>query len=688
MSFPDTRTVEQVDEYHGVAVADPYRWLEDQSSDEVMAWMRAQADLAADYLAGLPGRDRFAGRLTELWSLPSSTAPELRGNRWFRMANDGRQQQPVLRVSDEALGEGQVLIDPNLAAADGSTALAGAVPDPTGQLVAWSYNEGGSDWRRWRVRDVETGQDLDDEINWSKFVEPAWLGDSSGFVYAHYQPTDSEDVYSAPAGVPELKLHRIGTSQDSDELVMTLPEQSSTHLWPWIDDGGRWLVVLADNAAEDSFALWVRDLSNPDDELHEVIGPSRNEWVFVAADSDELILRTTRDAGRGALVRLDPATGVLTPLIDERTDLLQSAARAQDRLIVSWLSDACSRITVHSLDGTEIAAPELPGIGSVEEITASPSSPVAHLSVSTFASSPQIYSYDVLTAELNLGYETPLPGADVSIDTDQIWVTSADGTRLPCFVVHRADVTAENGPHPTLLYGYGGFDVSLTPTFEPQIRTFAEAGGVWVVANLRGGGEYGSQWHDAGKLANKQNVFDDAIAAAEHLITSGWTSSAKLAVHGRSNGGLLVGAVLTQRPDLFAAALPQVGVLDMLRYQLFTIGAAWAADYGLATRSKDEFETLYAYSPYHRIAEGAGYPPTLILTSAHDDRVVPAHSLKFAARLQSVSQDGAIAHLRVDFGAGHGLGRSRSTLIQERTDQLTFIAAHTGLETTGDPLGH
>lgn len=680
-AVPETRTVDQADDYFGTSVPDPYRWLEDQTSAEVSDWVRGQAEAADRYLAGLPGRDRLAGRLAELVKLPACTPPVSHGGRWFRLTNDGNQQQSVLRVSDEPMGPGEVLLDPNLAAADGSTSIAAAVADRTGALLAWSYQEAGSDWCRWRVRSVETGEDLpDDDLRWAKFVQPCWLGDSSGFLYGQYPPSDEDDIYSSAAGTPRLMLHRIGTAQDADEIVFELPDRPTAGGWPWIDHSGRWLVIVVDDTAADTRAVCVRDLSTPDGELRQLVEPSSAQWAFVTALPAGLVMHTDFEAGRGRLVLLDPQSGAIDTLVAEREHLLLTAAAGADALVVSWLADARSLLTVHDVDGNELRTVELPGLGTVSNLSADEGSDLVHFTFSSFQAPPVVLQHVLSTGETSMVFDS---GAGIRLPelvTDQIWITSADGTRLPAFVVHRADVTAENGPHPCTLYGYGGFNVSVTPEFSPGIATFAEAGGVWVVATLRGGGEYGAEWHDAGRFERKQNVFDDAIATAEHLIATGWTAPERLAINGGSNGGLLVGAVMLQRPELFAAAVPQVGVMDMLRYDRFTIGWAWASDYGLASRSKAEFDVLYAYSPYHRLRPGVRYPATLVMTADHDDRVVPAHSFKFAARLQEVSPPDAVAYLRVQYSAGHGQGKSRSTQIAERTDLLAFIGHHTGLD--------
>ena len=679
MSFPATRTVRQVDDFHGTPVDDPYRWLEDQTSPEVTDWVRAQALAAEEYLQGLPGRAELEARLGQLSMLPSCTPPALRGGRWFRLTNDGTQQQAVYRVADQPTGEGRVLIDPNAAGADSTTALAAAVPDPSGRLVAWSYQEAGSDWCRWRVRDVETGQDLADELAWGKFVEPAWLGDSSGFVYGVYPPADEQDVYSSANVAPKVLLHRIGTGQDADQLLFHRPEQPGLSCWPSVDRDHGYLVAVLDDSEADTRAVWICDLNDPADELHELVPASPAHWEYVGADQRGLIMHTDLEAKRGRLVLVDRTTGEVSTLVAEREASLQLADSAADRLIVSWLVDASSQVTVHDKSGQQIATVDLPGLGTVDSINASDDSSLVHLSFTSYTTAGQVLVYDLATGRTDTVFSAAPAEPGPELVTDQIWIRSADGTRLPAFVVHRPDVTPDSGPHPTVLYGYGGFYVPLTPAYSPAIVAFAEAGGVWVVANLRGGGEYGSDWHDAGRLARKQNVFDDAIATAEHLIATGWTAPHRLAINGGSNGGLLVGALMTQRPDLFAAAAPQVGVMDMLRYERFTIGWAWASDYGIASRSKEEFDVLYAYSPYHRLRPGVRYPATLVMTADHDDRVVPAHSFKFAARLQAVSPPDAPAYLRVQYSAGHGQGKSRSTLIAERTDLLAFLGCHTGL---------
>ncbi|HEX2902746.1 MAG TPA: prolyl oligopeptidase family serine peptidase [Jatrophihabitans sp.] len=681
MAFPVTRKDDQRDDFFGTVVTDEYRWLENQNAEEVQQWVKAQAELADDYLATLPGRQALSKRLDELLQLPTSTVPIKRGEHWFRLTNDGSQQQPVLRVADEPVGAGRVLIDPNPASSDGTTAIAAAVPDPSGRLVAWSYQQSGSDWKTWQVRDVETGADLPDRLDRGKFVEPCWLGDSTGFVWSSYS-TDEADQYSAANVAPTLLLHLLGTDPEQDRVLFHDADRPGLYVWPWIDRDTGWLLAILQDSEADERALWACDLTDPDAKLSEIVPPSKAEWAPVGADERGFILWTDTDAPRGRLVVVDRVSGQMRELVAERAATLELAETTEDGLIVSWLVDARSEVTRHGADGTELERIQLPGLGSVTGISTGKDTTLVHLGFTSFDTPPRILQYDLAGGSSDSGRTRTVFGAEVEgplLVTEQIWVTSADGTRLPAFVVHRADVTADTGPHPTVLYGYGGFYVNQTPAFSPGIVAWAEAGGVWVVATLRGGAEYGAAWHDAGKLANKQNVFDDAIATAEELIRLGWTTPAQLGANGGSNGGLLAGALLTQRPDLFAAVVPQVGVLDMLRYQEFTIGRAWASDYGIASRSKQEFDYLYAYSPLHNLRAGVHYPAVLLMTADHDDRVVPAHTFKFGARLQAVSPDGAIAYIRVTYGAGHGQGKSRATQLAERADLLAFMAAHTGL---------
>jgi prolyl oligopeptidase len=675
MIRPDTRRVDQTDDFFGTTVSDPYRWLEDPDDPEVAAWAATQGSFTRGYLESLPFRTEISTALDHAVRPPSSGLPIHRGAHWFRTANDGTQQQDVLLVCDEPFGPARTLIDPNTIG-DGSTSLAAFKPSPDGTLVAYSYSEAGSDWRTWRVREVATGEDHSDEVRWAKFTYPAWLGDGSGFVYGRFD-APAGDAYVSSNRAMRLELHRLGTPQDDDELVLALPGEPDITFWPEITDDGRWLTVLGTKGTEHTARIWVRDLAAAETSIRELVPTADASWQQTGSVGDELIMITDRDAPRNRIVALHAISGTTRELVAERGDQLESATVAGGRLLVQWLQDAAGRLSVHNLDGTELAAVTLPGLGSITGMEARPTEPIAHLAWTSFHEPPAVLLYDTSSGELTTAFRAELSS---DLVTEQRWVTSTDGTRLPMFLVHRPDVTRKTGPHPAWLYGYGGFRIPITPDFEPTRFAFACAGGVVAVACLRGGGEYGTPWHDAGRLANKQNVFDDMIAAAAYLADEGWTTRGQLGMTGRSNGGLLAGAMITQRPDLFAAIVPEVGVLDMLRFPLWTIGWAWISDYGDPRADAEQFRTVYAYSPLHNLRPGFRYPAIMVMTSDHDDRVVPAHSMKFAAALQAVSPPEAIALLRVDAATGHKQGRSHDALIAERTDVLAFVSRHTGLK--------
>lgn len=668
--LPPTRTIDQTDDYFGTTVPDPYRWLEDTDAAEVRAWLIAQADHTRAHLATLPDPAPMTAALDRAVRLPHSGVPLHRGPHWFRVSNDGVQQQDVLLVAAEPFGVARVLIDPNTIGND-AVSLAAARPSPDGGLVAYSYSEAGSDWRTWRVRRTDTGCDLADLVPWSKFTWATWLPDGSGFLYGAFDEPSGDALTASNAGM-RLMLHRVGS--ESDELIFALPDEPDVNFWPEITDDGRWLVVLGTRGTDHRARIWVAELA-AGLALRPLVATATAAWTLVGSLGEELVLLTDLDAPLSRLVAM-ASDGTVRELVTEGADQLEAARLVGGRLVVQWLHDAAAQLTVHDLDGGQRAQVALPGPGSIVELEANADDDVLHFAWTTFTAPPAVLAYAVKSDESTTAFETPLA---TDLVTEQVFVTSKDGTRVPVFLLRRPGVTAANGPHPTWLYGYGGFRIAMTPTFDPTRYAFASAGGVVAVACLRGGGEYGAEWHDAGRLANKQNVFDDAIACAEHLIAGGWTDREHLALSGRSNGGLLAGAVLTQRPDLFAAVVPEVGVLDLLRFPLWTIGRAWTSDFGDPRGDADQFATILAYSPLHNLRQDGGYPPVMVMTSDHDDRVVPAHSLKFAARLQAVSPPGAVTLLRVDTASGHGYGRSHDALIAERTDVLRFLSYYTGL---------
>ncbi len=671
---PATRTVDTVDDWFGTAVPDPYRWLEDSDGAEAQAWLAAQGAVTRRALDALPHRDAVTARLDALSRLPRRGLPHEAGGHWFRQDHDGTEQD-VLVVADTATGAGRVLLDPTPLSAGATTSLAGATASPDGTLVAYAWSEAGSDWRTWRVREVATGTDLPDEVPWAKFTEAVWLPDGSGFVYGAYDAPESA-AYVAANSAQTLRVHRIGTDAADDRVLLERPGEPDVVFDAYAVAHHRYLVVLGRRGTEWAGRVWVRE--GVDGELRPLVEHEDASWEPVGAIGGELLFVTDLDAPFGRLVALDPATAAVREVVATRSDALQDAVRCGDRLVLHWLADAASRLTVHQLDGTQRAEVELPGRGTVLGLSADDDA--VYASFTSFTRPPSLLSIDVHTVVAAVSF-TPTGAPDPErFVTDQVWVTSRDGVRLPVFLAHRRDVTVDGGPHPAVLYGYGGFRIPVTPTFNLGRYAVVEAGGVLAVPSLRGGGEYGAAWHDAGRLADKQNVFDDAVAAAEWLIDAGWTDAAHLAATGGSNGGLLAGALVTQRPELFAAVIPEVGVLDMLRFTEFTIGSGWTPDYGDPRRSVEEFRTLHAYSPYHRVRGAERYPPLLIMTSDHDDRVVPAHSMKFAARVQASGAPTAL--LRVEPASGHGAGRARSAVVRERADVLLFLARYTGLEVT------
>ncbi|UQX89894.1 prolyl oligopeptidase family serine peptidase [Jatrophihabitans telluris] len=675
MAYPQTRTVEVSDDFFQTAVPDPYRWLEGPSEDpEIRDWVSHQARYAREALDALPGRTQIAARVGELASLPVQTAPRCRGDRWFRFVNDGTAEQLSYHVSDNPEQIGVPLIDPDQIGTGSTTSIASAVPSPDGRLVAYTYSEAGSDWQTWRVRSVETGQDLADEVPWAKFTAAEWLPDSSGFFYGCFPRPDEFSLIEANSG-HRIQLHRLGVAED--QLVFELPDEPQVIFSAEISPDDQWLVIAGQRGTDPTNRLWISTVA----ELHPrpLIERDDAAWQLVDSLDGELVLFTDLDAPRGRVVALDLQSGALREIVAEQDDILSEAYAAGGRLLLHRLRDAHSVLTLRSLSGDQLDEIRLPGLGSVLEVQARRASGLLHLTYTSFATPRVVLQYDLDAGEELLLFDSRSPVL-ADIVTEQVRFTSADGTSIPMFLVHKTGMAV--GPHPTLLYGYGGFRIPVVPAFNVSRAAFVAAGGVLAVPSLRGGGEYGVPWHDAGRLHNKQNVFDDAIAAAEYLVAQGWTSPGQLAVNGGSNGGLLVGALITQRPDLFAAAVPEVGVLDVLRFTHFTIGWAWTSDYGDPARSREEFLDAYAYSPYHRITDGLAVPDTLVMTSDHDDRVVPAHSYKFAARLQAAADPASVVLLRVELDGGHGAGRARSAVIAERTDALAFISDRVGLSWT------
>ncbi|HVP68676.1 MAG TPA: prolyl oligopeptidase family serine peptidase [Anaeromyxobacteraceae bacterium] len=682
LAYPATSRGETVDDYFGTKVADPYRWLEDDNSPETAGWVRAENAVTQAYLAAIPERRAIRERLTRLIDYERYSAPVKKGRRYFYSRNTGLQPQAVWFVTDDLGRDGRVLLDPNALSPDGTVAVAGLGFTDDGRYVAYALSDAGSDWLTWRVRDVETGKDLADEVRWSKASGAEWRKDGSGFYYSRFDAPGPGEALRASNQNHQLWFHRLGTPQSQDELVYRRPDQPEWYLGAEVSDDGRWLVIQASRGTSRESALFVQDLTRPGSKPVSLVDRMDAAYDFVDVTGETFLVRTDKDAPRQRLVAVTlgkPEPKDWKTVIPEARgqDVLEQVTRVGDRLVAVWMRDVKNAVEVLDLDGRRVAEVPLPGIGTVSGFHGRRGDPETFYLFTGFTFPPTPYRLDTATLGGGL-FRRPHADFDpAAYETRQVFYPSKDGTRIPMFVVHKKGI-ALDGRNPTILYGYGGFQVSLLPAFGVSRITWLEMGGVYAVANLRGGGEYGTQWHDGGRLANKQNVFDDFIAAAEWLFANGYTSSARLALNGGSNGGLLVGAVTTQRPDLCAVALPQVGVMDMLRFHRFTLGWGWKSDYG-SSETKEGFDTLYRYSPLHNIRPGTRYPATLVTTADHDDRVVPAHSFKFIAALQAAQAGDKPVLARIETRAGHGAGKPTQKIIEEQADLLAFAFKNLGM---------
>ena len=680
-AYPDVPRGDTTDDYHGVSVADPYRWLEDLDSDETQKWVGAQNQLTFGYLASIPEREAIRRRLTALWNYERYGLPEKHGDRYFIERNDGLQNQDVLYWTDRLDGELRPLLDPNTLSEDGTVALAGLAIDKTGQHVAYGLSESGSDWEQWRVRDVATGKDLDDHLRWVKFSDVSWTKDGAGFFYSRYAEPESGEEFQDVNYHQKLYFHRLGDPQSADRLVYQRQDKKEWGFNGHVTDDGEYLVVTVRVGTDPKSGLFYQDLGRKGDRMVELLNEFDARYVFVANRGPVFWVRTDLGAARGRLVAIDtraPERSKWKEVIPESAETLLSVDVVGDRFIAHYLKDAHSQVKVYRLDGTFEREIELNGIGSVSGFKGERDDTETFYSFMSYTTPSTIYRYDVKAGKSTLFRAPKVDFDPADYETEQVFFRSKDGTRVPMFITAKRGLP--RGPAtPTYLYGYGGFNISQTPKFSVPTLVWLEMGGVLAVPNLRGGGEYGEAWHRAGTRHDKQNVFDDFIAAAEWLIAEGRTSKDKLAIGGRSNGGLLVGAAMTQRPDLFAAALPGVGVMDMLRFDKFTIGWAWVSDYGSPGDAAD-FAALRAYSPYHNIREGVDYPATLAYTADHDDRVVPGHTYKFISQLQHAHAGDDPVLVRIDVKAGHGAGKPTTKIIEEYADLWGFLVDNLDME--------
>ena len=683
LRYPETRRVDQVDEYHGTSVPDPFRWLEDdvRESAEVAAWVKAQNKVTFKYLEGIRERDTIRDRLEELWNFERTSAPRRVGDRYYFFRNTGLQNQDVLMVTDSLDGEPRVVLDPNEWSKDGTVALSGHSYSWDGRYLAYARSVAGSDWREWFVLDLTTGEQLADVLHWAKWTWPAWTVDNRGFFYSRFPEVEEGAEYQALNMDQKVYYHRVGTDQALDVLVYERPDHPDWGFFGEVTEDGRYLVIHVYQGTDDRYRIVYRDLLEPYAAPVELIDNFDNQFSFLVNDGPVFYFETDLDAPLGRIIAIDirePGRERWREVIPQAEWALRSAQVTGNMLVLTYLRDAVTYVRMFDMAGSWVRDVEFPGIGTVSGFGGLRSATETFYSFASFATPPSIYRYDMLTGESELWRRAPVDVDPEDYEVKQVFFESKDGTRVPMFVVHREGIELDGG-HPTLLYGYGGFSASMTPRFSITRLAWVQLGGVYVVVNLRGGAEYGEDWHQAGTKLNKQNVFDDFIGAAEALIDLGYTRSEKLAIFGGSNGGLLVGACITQRPELFAAAIPAVGVMDMLRFHQFTAGRYWVDDYGSA-EDPGEFEALYAYSPYHNLEPGTAYPATLVTTADTDDRVVPGHSFKFTAALQEAHTGEAPVLIRIETKAGHGAGLPTDKLIDEYADMWAFLVENLEME--------
>jgi prolyl oligopeptidase len=674
--YPETRKINQVDTYFGQEVADPFRWLEDDNAPETEAWVRAQNELTFSYLDKIPFREKIKARYTELFNYPKLSSPFKAGDFYFFYKNDGLQNQAVIYYQKGLDGEPEVFLDPNSMSEDGTAAISLIGFSKDNQYVAYSRQDAGSDWQVIRVMEVATRKELDDTLEWVKFSGASWHND--GFFYSRYPTPKKGQEYSGDNRLHSVYYHKIGTPQSRDELVYQDLENPTHYHFGGVTEDSRYF-ILYKQPGTDGFATYYKDLSKPRNSFQLLFGGFKNKSQVVDHQDGKFLVITDIGAPNYRLISLDiqdPDPAKWVDIIPESENLLNSVNTGAGYLFASYLEKATTRIYQMNYDGSDKKSIELPGLGSAGGLGGKKDDEILFYSFSSFTYPNTIFKYDPASGESELFFKADLAFNPEDYEEKQVMYRSKDGTEVSMFIVHKKGLVLD-GNNPAYLYGYGGFNINLTPSFSASRIVLLENGGVFAMPNLRGGGEYGESWHQDGMLLKKQNVFDDFIAAAEYLIKEGYTRSDKLAIAGGSNGGLLVGACMTQRPELFAVALPAVGVMDMLRYHLFTVGKGWIPEYGCADSSEVDFKNLLAYSPLHNLRDGVRYPSTMVTTADHDDRVVPAHSFKFAARLQEAHKGDNPVLIRIDVDAGHGAGKPTSKIIEEQADIWSFVFFNT-----------
>jgi len=676
LNYPVTKKVDQVDNYHGTNVADPYRWLEDANSADTKAWVDAQNKVTQSYLGQIPERETIKQRLTTLWNYERYSVPYKEGGRYFYSRNDGLQNQSVLYTMKSLADEPRMLLDPNKLAVDGTVALSGTAISPNGKYLAYGTAASGSDWTEWKVRDIDTGRDTIDHIQWVKFSSASWTPDGKGFFYSRYDKPDESAKLAGANYFHKVYYHALGTAQSADVLVYDRPDKKEWIINAQVTDDGKYLIINASQGSSPKNGVFFKDLSKPGSKVVPLVDGFDASYNFVDNDGAVFYVTTDKNAPRSRVIAIDsrkPASANWKQVVAESAQPLKGVSVINNQIVTEYLADARSMVKIFNRNGKLVRELKLPGIGSVSGFPGKRHYSETFYSFTGFTNPTTIYRLDLKSGASTVFRQPKVDFDPSAYETRQQFYTSRDGTKVPMFIVSKKGIKLD-GSNPTYLYGYGGFNASMTPGFSTANLAWMEMGGVYVLANLRGGGEYGEAWHQAGTKLQKQNVFDDFIGAAEWLIANKVTSPAKLAIGGGSNGGLLVGAAMTQRPDLFGAAIPQVGVMDMLRFHKFTIGWAWTSDYG-SSENPDEFKALVKYSPLHNLKPGSCYPATMITTADHDDRVVPAHSFKFAATAQAAqAPGGAPILIRIDTKAGHGAGKPTAKQIEEVADRWGFLS--------------
>ena len=680
ITYPKTNKVEQTDDYHGTKVSDPYRWLEDDNSAETKAWVEAQNKVTFDYLNQIPERAKIKTRLTELWNYEKYSAPFKRGSKYFYYKNDGLQNQSVLYVATSITDKGRVLLDPNKLSADGTVAFSGLSISDDGKLMAYGLAGAGSDWQEWHFMNVETGEKLPDVLKDIKFSGASWTKDGSGVFYSRYPAADEKSKLSAENFNQKMYFHKLGTAQTDDMLVYERPDDKEMFVGGSVTEDGNYLIIYVGKGTAPMNMIYVKNLATERAGIQPIVDKLENNYSFIGNVDNVFYFQTDKNAPRGRIVSID--IGQMqkgwTEIIPQAAETLDSVSFINDQFVVSYLKDAYTQIKIHDRTGKFVRNVELPGIGAAGGFGGERTDTETFYTYSSFNAPQTIYRYDMKTGKSELFRSSEVKFNPADYEVKQVFYNSKDGTKVPMFIVHKKGLKLD-GTNPTMLYSYGGFSVSLTPAFSVSRLVWMEMGGVFAMPNIRGGAEYGEEWHVAGTKLKKQNVFDDFIAAAEYLVNNKYTSPKKLAISGGSNGGLLVGAVLNQRPELFGAALPAVGVMDMLRFHKFTIGGAWRSDYG-SSENKDEFAAIYKYSPLHNIKKGGNYPAVMVTTADHDDRVVPAHSFKYAATLQEMQGGNAPVLIRIETKAGHGAGKPTAKVIEEQADIYGFLMKNLGMQ--------